>query len=224
MNETNSSTLRGYYQEVVNQKRIDLIPKYVSEEFHGHEPAYVGIGMMMDDSNGTNVTVRAVASGGPADGRLMVGDEIVRVFDGERTRQTYEELRQPIWGRGVVGTPLTVWVRRDGEEREIILTRGVVPSFEMPYRFLEPFERENFEEWPDLQARLLHVVEDGDLVAFYAEARGRNARYGRSAVWAESGIVRFREGKIVDWWIVGNDASLMKQLGYAINEPELEQK
>jgi hypothetical protein len=219
MTQTNSSILRGFLDEVVNQRRLDLLPKYLGEEYVGHSTPYVGVGIAPDYSSGTKVTVQVVDPGGPAEGKLMVGDEILRVSDGERTWETFDELRQPTWGQGVLGTSLTMWVRREEVEHEISLARGLVPGFEIPYHALEPGIREWWKDWPDLETRLVKVIEAGDLVAYHAENQGNSARYGRAAVWAEFGFVRVQHGKITDWWMAEDTFSQFKQLGYTIEEP-----
>jgi hypothetical protein len=219
MTQTNSSILRGYFDEVINQKHLDLLPKYFSEDFIGHGTPYVGMGVRIDDSSGMKVTIEAVNPGSPAEGKLMVGDEILRVVDGEHTFKTFDELRQTTWGQGALGTSLTVWVRREGVEHEITLVRGLVQGFKFPYQVLEPGTREFFKEWPDLNARLVNVIEAGDLVAYHAETEGHNTRYGRAAVWAEFGFVRIGHGKITDWWSVEDMLAQFRQLGYTIREP-----
>ncbi len=221
MSQTNSSILRSYIDEVANQKHLDLIPKYFSEKFIGHGTPYVGMGLMIDDSSGVKVTIQSVYPGSSAEGKLKVGDEILRVFDGERTWNSFEELRQSLWGQGALGSSLTVWVRRDKAEHEITLVRGLVKGFEFPYHQMEPGMREFYKEYPDLKARLVNVIEAGDLVAYQIENQGHNARYGRSAVWAEIGFVRFQDGKITDWWSVEDTVSQFKQLGYTILAPAL---
>ena len=179
----------------------------------------VGLGIAPDYSDGVKVTIQLVVPGGPSEGKLRVGDEIVRISDGERTWETFDDLRQSSWGQGVLGTSLTMWVRRDGVEHEIPLVRGPVPGFEAPYHLLESGMREWLEEWPDLETRLVKVIEAGDLVAYHAENQGYNARFGRSAVWAEFGFVRVQDGKITDWWSTEDTFSAFKQLGYTIEEP-----
>jgi hypothetical protein len=223
MTQTNSSILRGFVDEVLNQKRLDLFPKYLSEKYVGHGTPYVGLGIAPDYSDGVKVTVQLVHPGGPAEGKLMVGDEILRVSDGERSWETFDELRQPAWGQGVLGTSLTMWVRREEVEHEITLVRGLVPGFEFPYHLLESGIREWLKDWPDLEIRLVNVIEAGDLVAYHAENQGHNARYGRSAVWAEFGLVRVQDGKITDWWSAEDTFSQFKQLGYTIEEPAVVQ-
>jgi len=221
MAQSNSSILRGFFDEVVNQKHLDLIPKYLSEKYIGHGSPYVGMGVSSDDTSGVKLIIQIVKPGSPAEGKLMVGDEIVRVVDGERTWKTFEELRPGIWGQGVIGSSLTVVVRRGKEEKEIKIVRGLVQGFEFPYKLVEAGNREFFKDWPDLKARLVNVIEAGDLVAYHAENQGHNVRYGRCAVWAEFGFVRFQDGKIIDWWSAEDGVAQFKQLGYTILAPAL---
>jgi predicted SnoaL-like aldol condensation-catalyzing enzyme len=217
---TNSDVLRGYFKEIDNQKKLDRLSVYVSEQVVGHNPPYVGLGVINDDSDGKNIIVRRVNSGGPADGKLQVGDVIVRVMDGGRTFRTYQELRSFVWGQGVLGTPVTLWVQRGGVEHEITIKRGLVQGLEGTFQFWQTGMPMYFKEWPDLHTDVIHVVEAGDLVAYYCEHQGHNSVYGRSAVWEESGIVRIQNGKITDWWSTENTLSQMKQLGYTLREPE----
>jgi hypothetical protein len=154
----------------------------------------------------------------------MVKDEIIRVFDGERSYETFEELRESLWGQGVLGTSITIWMRRDNIEHEITIKRGLVQSFEYSYDLLESGFREFYKDWPDLKTRLVNAIESGDLVAYYVENQGTNTRYGCSALWAEFGFVRIQDGKITDWWSVEDTFSQFKQLGYIVHEPVLKNK
>ena len=231
MTKTNGSILRGYFDEVVNQKHLDLFsryldlqPKYFSEKFIGHVPLYVSMGIMTDESSGVKVTIQSVNPGSPAEGKLMVGDEILHVFDGARAWLTFDELREGVWGQGALGTLITIWIQRENVEHEIPLTRGLVRGFEFPYHLLVPSIIEYFKDWRDLKVRLVNVIETGDLVAYHAEYQGYNVRYRRIAMWAELGFVRFRDGKITDWWSEEDKLSQLKQLGYTIQEPELVKK
>jgi len=222
MAQTNSSILRGFYDDVVNQKHLDLIPKYMSEKFIGHGAPYVGIGMTFDTTKGEKIIVQMVKPGSPADGKLKVGDEIMQVRDGARTWKTYQELRYGgLWGQGVLGTSFTVWVQRDNAEKEIQLTRGLIQGFEFPYQMVEDGNREFFKDWPDVKVRLVHVIEAGDLVAFQAEYQGHNVRYGRSSVWDEFGFARIQDGKITDMWSSDETVAELRQLGYTILQPEM---
>lgn len=222
MTNTNSGILKSYFDEVINQKHLDLIPKYFSEKFIFHGTPYVGMGVMPDISSGNKVIVQKILPGGPAAGKLMEGDEILSVVDDGHTWNTFDELRNgSLWGQGVIGTPLTVRVRRGNAEKEIPIVRGLVQGFEFPYELQEPGMREFFKDWPDVKSRLLHVIEADDLVAFHGEYQGHNVRYDRSAVWSEFGFVRFKDGKITDWWNSDEEVSTLRQLGYSIREPEL---
>jgi predicted ester cyclase len=222
MSQSNISILQAYFDEVNNQKRLDLIPKYLSEKFKGHGSPYVGMGLMNDDSSGDKIIIREVYPGSPSEGKLMVGDEIVRARDNGRTWNTYNELRQGgFWGQGALGTPVTVWVRRGGSEIEVTLMRGMVKGFEYPYSMVEMGTREFLAEFPDLQTRLVKAIESGDMVAYHVENQGRNVRYGRSAVWSEFGFVRIQDGKITEWWSSEETIPQFRQLGFTILQPEV---
>ena len=222
MAQSNSDILRSYFEEVINQKHLDLISKYFSKKFIGHGAPYVGMGIMPDASSGTSVIVKRVNPNSPAANRLMEGDEIIHVRDDGHTWSTYEELRGGgLWGQGVIGTELTVRVRRGNEEKEIPIVRGLVKGFEFTYELHEPGMKEFFKEWHEIKITLINVIEAGDLVAFHAQYEGHNVRYGRSAVWSEFGFVRFMDGQITDWWNSDEELSTLKQLGFTIQEPQL---
>ncbi len=222
MAQTNISILHGYFEEVINQKRLDRLPRYFSENFVEHGSPYVGMGLMIDSSSGDKITIMEVNPSGPAYGKLSVGDEILLAYDGDNTWKSFEELRQGgVWGQGEIGTCLTVRVRRAGAEHEIDIIRGLIPGFEAHFDMLEKFMPESFKEYPDLKTRLINVIESGDLAAYHLEAQGYNVRFGRSAVWSEFGFVRIQDGKITEKWNSDDTIPQFKQLGFTILAPQM---
>ena len=220
MAQSNIDVVRGYFEDVINQKRLDRISKYFSEQYIDHRAPYAGLGMMIDDTSGDRVIVREVYHDSPAAGKLKAGDEILLAYDGDNTWKTYEELRQGgVWGQGESGTCISVKVRRDGGEHEVDIIRGLVKGFEGRYDMLEMGMGEFFKEYPDLKTRLMHVIESGDLVAYHIEFQGNNTRYGRSALWTEFGFARIKDGRITEQWSSDEGISMLKQLGYALVAP-----
>jgi C-terminal processing protease CtpA/Prc len=139
MTQINISILRGFFDEVINQKHLDLLPKYMSDKYIEHGSSYVGIGITFDASYTDKLIIQVIKPGGPADGKLKVGDEILQVTDGERTWRTYQELRYGgMWGQGVMGTSFSICVLRANAEQEIQLTRGLVQGFNSPTTWLNP--------------------------------------------------------------------------------------
>lgn len=222
MAQTNINLLQDYFDEVINRKQLNLIPKYFSEKFVAHGTPYVGIGIMPDTTSGEKVVVQRVFRDSPAEGKLLEGDVISGVTDGNRTWNTFEELREGgLWGQGVIGTPLTLRIKRGNEDKEVTITRGFVQGQLFPYELHAPQMREFFKDWPDVKVSLVNSIEAGDQVAFEAQFQGQNIRYGRSAVWTEFGLVSFQDGKIIDWRNSGEDVSVLRQLGYSILSPEM---
>jgi steroid delta-isomerase-like uncharacterized protein len=72
---------------------------------------------------------------------------------------------------------------------------------------------------PDLRYELVHVVADGDLVAFHSLVRGTQtgelfgmAPTGRSFCVRQMQVERVRDGRIAEHWRVTDEAALARQL------------
>jgi predicted ester cyclase len=71
-----------------------------------------------------------------------------------------------------------------------------------------------------------HVVGEGDMVAVHATHRGRHTGElmgipptGREVAYDYVHLLRFRGGKAIEHWSVGDTATLMRQLGAAPQPP-----
>jgi predicted ester cyclase len=217
----NSDILRGYFDEIVNQKKLEKLPQYLHEQFISHRSPYVGLGLATDDGSKGKVIISTIHPGSPADGKLQVGDEILQFQDGEHTWNTYAELRSGMWGQGMIGTTVSIRVKRAGEEHEYQVMRGLVEGFQFSYSFMHDAIPNYFDEWPDIHFHLVHILEAGDMVAYYGENQGRNIRFNRSAIWGECGMVRVQDSRIIEWWSQEDSFSWMRQLGFALQEPNV---
>ena len=74
--------------------------------------------------------------------------------------------------------------------------------------------------WPDMENKIDLLIQDGDYLAYFTTSKGTNTDFNRSAIWADCGIVRLKEGKITEWWSVEDTLSQYRQLGYLVKEPE----
>jgi predicted SnoaL-like aldol condensation-catalyzing enzyme len=220
MAKTNKQIFQEFIERVVNPQRFELIHDYLTEQCVFHTPPYVGLGFMIDDTSGDKVLIQEIAPNGPAVGHLQVGDEVVKVSDESRDRDTYEQIRTSIWGQGKIGTPISLTIRREGKFFDVNFTRDRIEGFDSTLSdTLELWKHYMHNTWPDQKSEITFLVEEGDLVAYYLLITGTNADYNQPAVWAESGIVRFKDGKITDWWSIEDGLSQFKQLGYRIDEP-----
>ena len=217
---TNIEVVKGYIEEIVNQKRFERLSAFCSDDCVLHSPPYVGLGLNADDSSGEHVILTHIAPHGPAAAHLQIGDELIRIHDNERAWETFEEIKNGLWGQGVVGSELTVTVRRHGNMLTIPLTRTIVDEFDMKlsevWEVAAPYFRKN---WPDLHVEIKQIFAADDMVTCYAVNNGTNLEYGRTAVWGEIDIFKFRNGKISEVWSVENTFSELKQLGFQVNEP-----
>jgi predicted SnoaL-like aldol condensation-catalyzing enzyme len=220
MSKTNTEIVREQIEEVINHKHIDRIFDYYSRDCIIHNPPYVGLGLNFDDRSGEYLILTEIASSGPAAGKLRLKDKIVRVKDDVKTWGTFQDLKNGLWGQGVLGTPLTVTVNRDGKLIEIPLERGRVEGFDLNLSTnIEIWNDFTLKIWPDLKVEIRVICGEGDLVACYLVNSGTNQEYHHSAVWDECDIYRLKDGKIIEVWGVESLLVQMKQLGYQILPP-----
>ena len=220
MSQTNIQVVEGYIEQIINQRRLERLPDFCSEDCVSHAPPYVGLGGNFDDTSGEKLILTQIAPNSPMDGHLQIGDELIRVKHGDRTWETFDELRKGFWARGLVGTEICVTVKRHGNTLSIPLTLGQVEQFDINmldvFRTAIPYMQ---KYWPDLKMDIKEIFGSGDMVACYAVNHGTNTEYNRSAVWDEMDIFKLKDGKITEIWGIENSLEEIHQLGYQVNEP-----
>lgn len=220
MSKSNKQIFRDFIEKVMNTQQFELVHDYLTEECVFHTPPYVGVGFMRDVTSGDKILIREIAPNSPAADHLQEGDELVKVSDERGVQETYDHLSTSVWGPGKAGTPITLTIRREGKDFDVTLTRDRIEVFDTTLsESLEIWKHYMRSTWPDQNSEIVLLVEEGDHLAYYMLVSGTNADYDQPAVWAESGIVRFEDGKIAEWWSVEDDLSQIRQLGYQIEEP-----
>ena len=220
MSKTNKEIVQSFFDQVVNQKRIDLWDEYISKDYVSHAAPYIGMGLSTHTSS-DKITVTSVAPGSPADGKLRVGDEIIRVEDEYNVWHTFKQLKTAVMGLGQTGTTIKVQVRRGEQIFDYEITRGLIEGFDITFELA----RENLrtflmDDYPDVKVTVKQIIGEGDIVACYSESQGTNSDFNRQSIWPESTFYRLSEGKIVEEWYVADYVGSLKQLGYDIKAPE----
>jgi predicted ester cyclase len=84
-----------------------------------------------------------------------------------------------------------------------------------------------FAGFPDMHTVSLQMVAEGDLLVDRMQVEGTNTGSfmgmpptGKHAVWTFVDIVRFKDGLMVEHWNVGDNLSLMQQLGVMPSVPQ----
>jgi len=223
MSKSNKQIFRDYIDRVFNPQNFDLAYDYLSEGCIIHTPPYVGLGIMIDDTSGDKVIIKEITPNSPAAEHLLEGDEVIRVSDEVGVRETFDQISQVPWGQGKIGTPITLTVRRGEDTFDFTFSRGQIEGFDSVLsETLDIWKSYLGKTWPDQKAEIKILIEDGEHLAYYMTISGTNAHYNQPALWAESGIVRFEDEKIAEWWSVEDGLSLYWQLGYEIKEPTRE--
>jgi predicted SnoaL-like aldol condensation-catalyzing enzyme len=220
MGRTNKEIALEYYAEVINGKKLDRLDDFYSEALIWHSPTLIGSGLKLDNSSGDKLTIVGTVPGSPADGVLLPGDQIIWVSDGKNTWDTYQQLIGSSWGSGYAGSFLTFRVLRGAETHEIQLVRAFVEG--MTWSLAE--QREGFRYYltelcPDLKITVEHILAEGDMVSAFITNQGTFTDYNRQSIWNSFDLLRFKDGKIVEFWGVDDGLTLQKQQGYRIEPP-----
>ena len=199
---------------------MDLWDQYISKDYVSHAAPYIGMGLSTRTSS-DKIIVTSIAPGGPSEGKLQLGDEIIRVEDDYNMWDTFEQLKTAVMGLGETGTTIKVRVRRREGSFDYELTRGLIEGFDISYEVA----RENtrtflMEDYPDVKVSVIKIIEEGDTVACYTETKGTDSDFNREVIWSDSTFYRLSDGKIVEEWYVSDDVSVLKQLGYDIKAPD----
>jgi predicted SnoaL-like aldol condensation-catalyzing enzyme len=221
MSRSNKQVVQGFFDDLTNSRRFDLWDEYLSPEAIAHGTPYVGVGVIPDYSTGDKIVLAEVAPGSPADGNLQAGDVLLRVEDGAQVTDTYDQLKQALWGQGKIGTSLKIKVSRGGEELDFEVERGLIPGFDVPIITYKDMWQSSLEkDWREFNAKVECLVEEGDLVVAMVTNSGLSVEFNQRATWSEFDLFRLKDGKIVESWSLEDTFTQYKQLGYTILPPE----
>ena len=220
MSKTNKEIVQGFFNQVINQKRMDLWDEYISKDFVSHAAPYIGMGFTEDSSSG-KLLITSIAPGGPTDGNLQVGDEIIRIEDDLNVWDTFEQLKTAVLGIGKTGTAIKVRVRRGTETFDYEITRGLIEGYDISYEVVKGNYRAFLTDlYPDVEVKVEKMIAEDDIVACYTIYQGTNSDFNREVIWPDSAFYRLSDGKIVEEWYVSDYVGALKQLGYDIKAPE----
>ncbi len=215
--KSNAEIIHDVLEQVVNQKRIDAWDQYFSPDYIARGAPFVGLGFSRDTSGNKHV-INAIIPGGPAEGKLQAGDELLWVEDERQRWATYEDISEGI--RRHRGSRLKVGVRRGQETLEAELIRGLIRGFDTDNdRAKSEMQEFMTREIPDLSVDVKLTLADGDMVVCLMEYRGTHAEFEREAIWREIWIARLSEGKIVESWPLPDIDAYCRQLGYQLIPP-----
>lgn len=220
MSTENKEIVLGFLNDVINRKQVNRIEFYFGQHYATRGAPYVGLGIFLDASSSDKLVITCVHPGSPADGLLLVGDEIKRVEDDQNTWVTFDEINKGSWGLGIIGTNVHIDILRQGKPTTVMVSRGLVEDFKITYDLIiENYKKYLLEDYPDLTASVVSLVAEGDLVAYFLKMQGTDAAYKRQAIWTDCGFFRIVKGKIVEGWGCDDEFSRKKQLGYQIYPP-----
>ena len=207
--------------EMLNQRNLDWIDLYVSDNFAFINETFISKGFSLKEENGKAI-VDMLIENGPCAGRLQPGDEIISIQEADRFYDTVEELCYYPWGRNPWVT-CHILARRNGE----LFDCQVAPVVEKGHRIPQTKDqmkedmRNFYENNPEFNATVESLIEEGNFVAVIDSQTGLNQRYdNRPYAYSQVFLMEFAEDKILTMFEVHNTAVELVQQGYRILPPE----
>lgn len=223
MTKNNVQFVKEYIEQIINQRRFDRLTDFCTEECVLHATPYVGLGVDFDDTLGEKLILTHMAPGGPAAAHLQIGDELLRVQDGDHIWETFDDLKKGLWARGLPNSEIILTVCRHGNVLTIPLRRERIEHFDMKVSEIFTNANSYWEKfWPEIKVEIREIFGSDDKVACYAINTGIHREYGGPAIWGELDILKFKDGRINEIWSIEDMYSQRCQLGYRILEPERE--
>jgi predicted ester cyclase len=216
---TNTEIVRGF-TEAINNNEFDRVWEFCSKDCISHSPPWVGLGFRPDLDLEGHFIIQGLIPEGNAVKAMQIGDEVLRVADEHRAWETYEEIKNGIWGQGIPGSAVLVTVKRGEQILDLRIERCFLPAVDVLLAdFLPMWQADQLKNWIGLKSEIQLIFEKDDLVAFYAVDTGTNKDFQRTAAWGECNIFRIKDGKITEMWGVMDSYMQLTQLGYQITEP-----
>lgn len=223
MTKTNIQIVQEFYEQVINRRQFDQIYDYYSPQCVLHNSPFIGFGLNFDDRDDDHLMIFDVAPNGPAYGKILPGDELIRVKGEHKVWDEPGLLRQNLWSLGLAGDLVTFTVRRKNELIDIPVVRGRVGAWDIHLSTMVDIWFDDLQKnWQDMKSEVTLIFGQDDLVACFVTNNGTNSKYHRTAIWGECNIFRLSDGKIVESWGMEDGVMQLKQLGYKIAEPEKE--
>ena len=212
MEKTNKQIVQEFFDEIFNRGHYEKVDELFSQNCPSVFMPHIGLGFQGDISQ-DKLIVEYVIPGGPSEGKLMVGDEIVCVEEAGQVHDTFDGLRDAVWGLGPLGIKTQVRVKRDGKLIDLELMADRISWTTLPYT-LEQQKRDFLslpKEWKDIDFKTYSMVEEGNQVVATVSISATNLHFNRQVVWGFIWFFELAVGKITSFWGLSDSIVYLRQ-------------
>lgn len=175
---------------------------------------YVGLGFQLDSNPDDAMNVVRVMPGTPASKVLQVGDVFVSVAGVPATPENSGKMTF----RGKPGGSVKAVIKRDGEEKNIEVKRGVIAMTQTKAQSLANIPLGDRENWGVDSFQIDEVVGEGNVVYVVSSYTDTEAETGIE--YTERVVNRFvfnDDGKVAWLGSLGESRFVLEQQGYTIS-------
>ena len=217
---TNEDTAKAWIEAAYagKQEMIDSVKANMAENGLNYPGRFVGFGFNWNPQLGEGrMVVERVISDSPAEGILQSGDEFISVEGVEVNQKNIDE--EKLAFSGLPGKKVNAIVLRDGKEKSISVTRGIVNSSNTKEQVLENLTEANEENWTTIEYRINEVASNDEANTVYVWHWHRSMNTTFDLEFEQNVVTRFLfddQGKVLARGDLSEERLVQSQLGFSL--------
>ena len=217
---TNEDTAKAWIEAAYagKQEMIDSVKANMAENGLNYPGRFVGFGFNWNPQLGEGrMVVERVISDSPAEGILQSGDEFISVEGVEVNQKNIDE--EKLAFSGLPGKKVNAIVLRDGKEKSISVTRGIVNSSNTKEQVLENLTEANEENWTTIEYRINEVASNDEDNTVYVWHWHRSMNTTFDLEFEQNVVTRFLfddQGKVLARADLSEERLVQSQLGFSL--------
>tara|TARA_Y100000768_G_C23971363_1_gene680739 strand:+ start:120 stop:872 length:753 start_codon:yes stop_codon:yes gene_type:complete len=218
--KANEETAKAWIEAAYTGKEemISSIKANMAEEGLNYPGRFVGFGFNWNPELGEGrMVVQRVITDSPSEGILQPGDEFLSVEGVEVNQKNIDEEKLPF--SGLPGKMVNAVILRDGKEKNISVTRGIVNSSNTKSIVLDNLSEANEDNWSTIEYRINEVASSKENNTVYVWHWHRTLNTTFDLEFEQHVVTRFafnEEGKVVARSDLSEERLVQSQLGFSM--------
>mgnify|MGYP001192553510 FL=1 len=217
---SNADTARSWINDAYTGKdeMIASVKENMAEDGLNYPGRFVGFGFNWDpDLDEGRMVVQRVIADSPAEGILQPGDEFISVEGVEVNQKNIDEEKLPF--SGLPGKKVNAVIIRNGNEKNIAVTRGIVNSFSTKSQVLENLSGADSENWTTIEHRINEVATNDEDNTVYVWHWHKSLNTTFDLEFEQNVVTRLAfndEGKVIAIGDLSEERLVLSQLGFSL--------
>lgn len=197
---------------------IASVEKNMAEDGLNYPGRFVGFGFNWNPQLGEGrMVVERVIPNSPAEGILNPGDEFLSVEGVEVNQKNIDD--EKLAFSGLPGKTVNAVILRDGKEKTVSVTRGIVNSSSSKSQVLENLNSADADNWTTIEFRINEVASNSDENTVYVWHWHKSLNTTFDLEFEQNVVTRFQfndSGKVIARGDLSEERLVQSQLGFSL--------